>query len=563
MDAGKRLRIQLIALGVLGVLAALTVRCYYLTHIRYEHYRRLADRQQLRKVTEQPLRGGIYDRHGDLLAVSRIVPSLYANPRVIEDPEAVATRLSQLLGRPRSLLARRLGYRKRAFVWLARHLEPRQADAIRALKIKGLGFRREQRRYYPQGALASHLLGFCGTDQVGLEGLELAYDESMRGRRGARVHLRDAKQARVHLAEALGKPGEDGVELELTIDLVVQRIVEQELARAVAEFTPNKACAIVVDAPTGEVLALAGQPTFDPNHFGEAPKEAWRNSALQDTYEPGSTLKPLVAAFGIEEGLVSIDTVFNCHHGRWRHRGRLLHDHGAGHGNLSVAEIVIHSSNIGMAQIGLMLGGARLRRYLKSVGLGYAPEALRLPGAPGRLTPASRWSYYSTTSVPMGHELLCSPLQLAAAINVIAADGRWQPVRVVRALREPGGDRALVGQRLARTRVLSRQTARAMRRVMQRVVEEGTGKRGKVKGVTVGGKTGTAQKRMENGQYSHERYVSSFVAIAPVDRPQLTVVVLMDDPRTDRGKPYGGRVAAPVASAVIRRVMAYREGRMQ
>ena len=566
MDRGVRLRLQLVILGVLAALGALAARCYWIALRRHDHYVEIADQQQLERYPEYAIRGEIRDREGRLLAITRMVPSLSANPRVIADPKAVARALAKVLGRPMDDILGRLVPREDAsgkpakakhFVWLARHLEPAQAQAVRALKIEGLELRDEPRRYYPHGAIAAHAIGFCGIDGGGLEGVERAFDGELAGTHGAFLHVRDALRGQIRMPDALGSPARDGSDVELTLDLAVQRIAEEELQAAVDEFPSQRAVAIVLDAPSGEILALACRPNYDPNDFGAAGRDAWRNTALVDAYEPGSTFKPLVAAVALEHKLFNLNATIDCHQGHWQYRGRTLHD-AHGMGVVSFAEVVVHSSNIGMAQIGLAIGEERLQRYLTIVGCGREPEGLPSLGAsPGKITPKAQWSYYTQTSVPMGHEILVSPIQLAGAINVLAADGLWLPPRLVRAVTPAGGARTPVGASLARARALSRDTAEAMRGVMERVVEEGTGKRAQLTTVSVGGKTGTAQKIMPGGVYSHDHYVSSFVGFAPVDRPRVTVLVLLDDPVLPGEKPYGGRVAAPAASRIIQRALAY------
>jgi len=560
VDREHRLRMELLTLGLLGVFGLLIVRCYYIQGVRHEHYLSIADRQHLRQVKQSPRRGSITDRNGMLLAVSRQLPSVFGNPRRISDPARVAHQLAALLPVDEEKIKARLSRKGRHFVWIARHISPDVASSIRELKLRGIGFRMEAKRSYPNNELAAQLLGFCGTDQQGLAGLERAWSREMNGVPGSQLHLRDGrlKYGTIHMPGALGTPAQHGADVITTIDLAIQRITEKALEAAYQRFKPKRAIAIVLQVGTGDILAMAQRPTFDPNHFARSPKRTWRNAALLDLYEPGSTIKPLIACFALAEGLYDTNSQIDCQNGTWRYRGRTIRDHKR-MGRQSFADVVVHSSNIGMAKITLRLGPARLARYLSASGFAQQPRQLRFPGlVAGRLKARpGPWSYWSTTSVAYGYEIMVSPLQLAAGINMLASGGVRTPPRLVRRLRRPSQPAESVGRRLVTEQVVPRAAARQMCQILARVVEEGTGKKAKLKRYKVGGKTGTAKKLNPDGTWSSTLYRSSFVGFAPVNRPVLTVMVLMDEAQVDSGKPYGGRVAAPTVARIIQQALDY------
>ncbi len=531
MDRKHRLRIELLTLGLLGVFGLLFIRCYYIQQVRHEHYRSIADRQHLRRNKQVPRRGAITDRNGVLLAISRQVPSVWGNPSIIDDPVTVASKLSGVLGVAQDKLLGRLSRKRRHFVWLSRHVSADVAAQVKKLDLAGIGFRMEAKRSYPHQELAAHILGFCGTDQEGLEGVEKAWDQTLAGRLGSKLYLRDGRlrYESIHMPNAIGNAAVHGAGLQLTIDLAIQRIVELALDSASEQFRPKRVTAIVMQVGTGEILALAQRPTFDPNHFRRSPRTSWRNGALLDMYEPGSTIKPLVASFALAERLYSERSMFDCTtSGRWRYRGRTIEDHKA-MGRIRFADVVVHSSNIGIAKMALALGSGRLASYLTAAGFGRALGQLRFPGLPSgqlKARPATPWNYWSLTSVSFGYELMVSPMQLIAGINMLASGGVKTPPRLVRLVRPRGQKPRPVGRRLVTEQVVPRWAAHRMCRILGRVVAEGTGRRAKLPYIKVGGKTGTAKMINPDGTYSSSRYRSSFVGFAPLARPVVTVMVM-------------------------------------
>ncbi|MBI4614363.1 MAG: penicillin-binding protein 2 [Planctomycetes bacterium] len=548
---------------VFAVLVGLAVRLYVVQVERGPRYQRVAMDQHFDQVVTPARRGSILDRNGALLAIAVDRPSIGADRTKVLDPAAAAKRLAPVLGADPAALASRLSRdgRKGRFVWLARKVEPRIADQVYALGISGIEIQMEAARAYPHGRLASHVLGFAGTEGKGLEGLEARFEPLLAGADGVGWVERDGRIASPELCypELLGRPAVDGHDVYLTLDVRCQQIVEEELDRLANEFRPRSAVAIVLASRTGEVLALACRPDFDPNRFTEADRDSYRNRALTDAYEMGSTMKPFTAAAAIQEGTATPETTFFCENGAWHVRqGRILND-AHSFGTLSLREIIAMSSNIGIAKVGQGVGAAALHRTLVRFGFG-APTGIDLPGeSAGVLHPLSRWTADTLASVPMGHEIAATALQLVTAFNVFSTGGILLVPRIVDRVVSVQGDTTHRFAPLSLHRVLDERVARVLATdLLVAVVEEGTGKSARIQGVQVAGKTGTAQKS-EGGAYGGRRYVSSFVAFAPAQAPELTVLVLADEP-TAGSSYYGGTVSAPAAKRILERSLPMRLG---
>ncbi|MHC4606882.1 MAG: peptidoglycan D,D-transpeptidase FtsI family protein, partial [Planctomycetota bacterium] len=431
--------------------------------------------------------------------------------------------------------------------WLKHKLTDGQAAAVRELKIRGVGLRREFQRAYPGGPLGAHVLGLVNIDDLGGEGVERAMDAWLRGGSGRSfvdVDVRRRPVTPVGLRD-------EGASVTLTIDARLQRIAGEELDAAMEEWTPRWASVVVLDPRTGALLAMANRPTFDPNDPGAAEADFRRNRAITDTYEPGSTLKPFWIAGALEEGLVTPGTKFTCE-GSVRLGPRLLHDHKT-HGTVDVTNIIVRSCNVGAAKIGVEhLGAERLRRYADGFGFGRR-TGVELPAeCRGKLKPLDDWTpYYTASSVSIGHEISVTPLQLAAATAVLANGGVRRPVHVVDRVCSASGALLRRTSVPAGRRVLSVRTAKEIRAMLVEAVERGTGRRVRIDGVRVAAKTGTSQKYdPEIRAYSHEKYASSFICFAPAgpdDVPKIVIAVVVDEPQ---GAYYGGRVAAPVARGI-------------
>ena len=555
-----RFRIQMVLVLGLLALSGIGVRLYGLQVVKGQWYGDLAFRQHQRAVVTRAHRGTIHDRNGHVLALSVVRLSLFANPSRIKDPVGTASALGEILGRPAGDLEKRLR-RKGYFVWLGRKLEPTQVAAIRALKVRGLGFREEIKRIYPNGGLACHVLGFSGTDNTGLEGIEARYDAALTGRAGRYRVYRNGRPRGPRLRYPELEEGRSvaGADVVLTLDLWMQYEVEQALDELVRKHAPRAATAIVLDSTTGEVLALAGRPGFDPNKFSKSPREAYRCRAVTDTYEVGSTIKPLVAAAAIAEGLTQPGDEVFCENGSWRIRGRTLHDHKP-FGNLTVSGIIEKSSNIGIAKVASLLGPEVLYSYLSAFGLGRSTHVGLSGEERGIMQPWSRWTSSTMVSIPMGHEIALTPMQLATAFNCLASGGVHVAPRILLRMTGSAGDSSHRFAPMQTARVFKRELVETvMDPMLCQVVQRGTGKRAKIEGLAVAGKTGTAQKiDPETQTYSHSKHVVSFVGYAPADRrqgePKITVMVLVDEPTKEVGG--GGRVAAPVFRQIVHRIFA-------
>jgi cell division protein FtsI/penicillin-binding protein 2 len=547
-----RNRVLLIAaLGLLWV-GAISARLYQLQVLRYEHYQTKARRQQQTVVELDPPRGTIYDARGRELAVSVEVESAWADPADLDDPAATARALAPVLGTDAGSLARRLA-RDGNFVWLARKLDPRVSRAIRRLNLRGIHFLPESKRCYPMGELAAQILGYVGTDNQGLAGLELLYDREVAGRPGRRTLLRDARRGTViapGLASAEPEPGRD---LYLTLDSTIQHIAERELARAVVEHRAKSASMVLLDPASGAVLAMASYPPFDPNRYAEYAPPLWRNRAIMDAYEPGSTFKVVTAAAALGAGLVRPEDVFDCEMGGITLLGIRIRDHKP-YGRLSFADVIAKSSNVGMIKTALLLGDERLYRTIRSLGFG-RPTGIDLPGESGGiLAPVGAWRPLTKAYISFGQGISVTPLQLARAVAAVADEGRLVTPYVVAAIGSGGSIERRHPDPTAAPQPIAPQTAEILKGLLERVVTVGTGRSAAIAGYPVAGKTGTAQKAGIGG-YGHRSYVPSFVGFAPADHPAIVGVVTIDEPQGFAY--YGAQVAAPVFGAVVREVMLY------
>jgi cell division protein FtsI (penicillin-binding protein 3) len=558
-----RRRIGFVAgFGILWVLL-IAARLYDLQVVRYDHYSNKAERQQQRVVALDPPRGTIYDAQGRELAVSIQVDSVYAVPPEIEEPAAAAAALARAIpGLDGVKLARQLTG-DREFIWVARKLDPPTAAKVHALGLKGLYFVPESKRYYPMGELAAQVLGYVGTDNHGLAGLELVYDREITGKPGKRTVLRDARQGTVAAPDLSSAEPEPGHDLYLTLDATVQHIVERELARAIEERHAKRGSAIFLDPRTGGVLAMASYPTFDPNDFSAYLPDSWRNRAIADVYEPGSTFKMVTAAAALEAGVVRASDRIDCGMGTITlFRDIRVHDHER-YGMLSFAQVIAHSSNIGVIRVAQRMTNQRFYDTIRGLGFG-RPLGIDLPGeSAGILHPVERWSLLEKDYIAFGQGVSVTPLQLVAAAGAVANGGVLLKPHMVAAV--SGGDRLERGPergevRLAKFasppvigRPMSTATAAELTRLLEGVVIEGTGKSAAVAGYRVAGKTGTAQIPVRGG---YRGYLPSFVGFAPADRPALVGLVAIAEPQGNEY--YGAQVAAPAFGAIIRQVLLYR-----
>ncbi|CAG0981869.1 cell division protein FtsI (penicillin-binding protein 3) [Geobacteraceae bacterium] len=555
-DAEKwiTLRIRFIG-GFFVLLFALTAsRAFYLQVIKRDYLLKLADRQHQKIVPLTPARGSIYDANGAALAVSVEMDSCYAEPKSIADLNSAAARLAPVLGMPKGTIFKKL-QGNRNFVWLQRRLTPDVVKRIHDLDIEGIGFVKETKRYYPNSEVAAHVIGFTGLDPEGLEGVERRYDSTILGGDGYLVTERDALGRNVALKGTVIQNGAMGHNVTLTLDKNLQYIAEKELAKAVEGSGARAGTAIVMDPQTGRVLAMANYPTFNLNaHVSYAPP-VWRNRAVADSYEPGSTFKTLLIAAALEEKVIRPGDSINCEGGSYAIGGRTIHDTHK-YGRLSIPEILKYSSNIGVAKIGSRLGPSRLYTYLSNFGIG-EKSGIDLPGeTSGMLRQWSQWYGIDLATISFGQGVTASSIQLAAAFSAIANGGVLMKPYLVERVTDNEGNVVKSFEPQARRRVVSPETAKAVARMMEGVAAEGgTGINASVEGYRVAGKTGTAQKvdPVTKG-YSATKRTASFIGFVPADRPRLTILVMIDEPKTSS---YGGVVAAPAFSAIALQGLCY------
>ena len=556
-----RSRRMIVAGGIFTVLFALVaLRALDLAVLRGPALARLAAMQHHQRIELLPHRGPIVDRSGDPLALSVDVPSIYVRPRELRAAGADARlpALATALHMPPRALRAKLAS-SQPFVWLKRQALPREAETVARLELPGVYTVTEGRRFYPHGNLAAHVLGFVGVDSQGLEGLEQRYDRVIRGEPQYLEFDRDAR-GREMFTGGVGAAPDQGNRLELTLDAAIQEATERELQSGVAAARAVGGAAVVLDPATGEVLALANVPTYNPNEPGDAADKRWRdrvrNRAITDPYEPGSTFKAVLAAAAIEEHLVTPGELFFCEHGRFQAGGRTIHD-AHPYGWLSFAEVIQFSSNIGATKVGERLGRDRYHRYLRAFGFGNR-TGIELPGeTPGIMRPVESWSRIDLATLSFGQGVSVTPLQMSTAFAAIANGGTLLRPYVVRRIVAPGGEVVLENEPTAVRRVISTRSARTTTELLRRVVEEegGTGTKARLEEFPVAGKTGTAQKvDPTTGGYSSKR-IGSFAGFVPADEPRAVILVLIDEPSTSS---YGGVVAAPVfraiAAAVLKRL---------
>ncbi|MGD1100597.1 MAG: penicillin-binding protein [Terriglobia bacterium] len=522
-------------------------RLYYFQVIQYVELLARAQRQQQRTVEVAPQRGAIYDRQMNPLAMSLGVDSVFAVPSELTEPQMVASLLAPVLGVDADELRDRF-QTMHSFCWVKRRVISEEATRVRDLNLKGVYFQRETKRFYPKGELAAQAIGYVGLDDRGLGGIEYALDDEIKGKPGRVLLASDARRRTFHSSEWAGIPGKNVL---LTLDEKIQYIAEKALAEEVASAQAAGGVAIVQNPNTGEILALANQPTFNPNDFGASSAAAQLDRAVGWIYEPGSTFKLVTLSAALEENLTNPQEVINCQNGSMVLAGHTIHDHKP-YGDLSVTEVMANSSDVGAIKLGLRLGDERFYRYIQAFGFG-AKTDLELPGEErGLLKPPNRWSGISIGEISMGQEIGVTPLQMVAVFSAIANGGILFQPRIVHDVFLGARHDALAPA--TGRRVISVRTAEIMRQILTAVVDHGTGKPAQLGGYTSAGKTGTAQKIDASGAYSKSHYVGSFIGFAPATRPAVTILVVIDSPV---GAYYGTDVAAPVFRSIAEQTLGY------
>ncbi len=529
-------RMMTVAGLLLGGLVVVAGRAFYLQGLHTDYLQGKGDAVSNRNLTLPAHRGQVSDRNGQLLAISTPVESLWARPAELDLTSAQQVHLANVLGMSKPDLVKKLARKTRGEFSVRRPVTPEQAVGIAAMGVSGLYLRREYRRYYPAGEVAAHVVGFTNVDDKGQEGVERAYQNWLAGREGERQILRDRRGNTIRDLAPI-KTAQMGGNLALALDLKIQYLAHRELAAAMVTHKAKGGSVVVLDAKTGEILALANQPDFNPNNRHNYQPDLMRNRAVIDTFEPGSTIKPFVAAAVLERGLVHPDTVIETPP-TWLVGNKLVRDEHP-HGNLTVTEIIQKSSNVGAAKMAMSLTPQQFWEVLHRVGLGQRPGS-GFPGeTAGRLRDAASWRPVEQATMAYGYGMSVSLLQMARAYMAFANDGEVMPLSFLK--REP---QEIVGEQ-----VFSPNVAREVRAMMEAVTQEGgTGTRTRVPGYRVAGKTGTAHK-IVNGHYAADRYLSSFIGMAPASNPRLIIGVVIDEP--SGGVYYGGSVAGPVFAQVM------------
>ncbi len=547
-----RPRLRLIFSIFICIFSLLLIRLFYYQTIKSGYLSKIASSQHGLVIDLEPARGIIYDRQMRPLVTNVKLHSVFANNRILKDKDKAASLLASALDMDRPSISERLN-KDKGFIWLARKIGEDKARQIKLLKIDGIELLKESKRFYPNGTLAAHLLGFAGLDNIGLEGIELYYDKYLRGIPGKRFTYRDARRRELVAMEYKSIPAEDGAGLVLTIDEVIQHIAERELDKAFKKYKAKGASIVVMDPWTGEILAMASRPSFDLNFYKDISGEVKRNRAVTDFFEPGSIFKIVTAAAALEEKRVAPQDRFFCENGSYFVRGHTLHDH-TPHGWLTFRGVIENSSNIGTVKIAMLIGEAALYKYIKSFGFG-EKTGVDLPGeVTGIARPTKNWSGTSITAIPMGQEVAVTPLQMSVAISAVANGGILVKPYITKRIIGKDGEAIEEFKPTYVRRVISEETARTLKSFLEGVVDKGTGKNAIVPGVKAAGKTGTAQKVEPNGTYSHSKFVASFIGFAPADKPRVAIAVFVDEPR-----PYyfGGVVSAPVFSKVCEETLKY------
>lgn len=540
---------------------AVGTRCFYLQYFRTDYYYQASIKAQKSSFLERPRRGAILDCRGRILAASYKVDTIFAEPRAISDLKKTAESLSAIIGigpveiSKLILTSRNPGYTP---ILIDSKLTEDQRKQI--LKLDGIGIESKWKRVYPLASTAVHVIGFIGTDEHGLAGLELKYDKPLSGSAGRSTFFSDAARRPVHLGQCESF-AQDGSDIILTIDATIQEFAHSALLKQFKAFGAESAVALVMDPCSGAVLSMVSLPDFDPTDLKDADAKSVGNHILSDPYEPGSIFKPIVAAWAIETGSINPNDTIFCENGHYSGKGfGTIGEYREGFGNLTISEILAHSSNIGMAKIGQKMGAAKIYEGIRLFGFG-RKTGIDLPGEePGVVWNLNKWTGYSVARVPFGHEVSVTAMQITCAFCILADDGRVIKPHLVKAVVSDAGKKLEITEPVQTSGfVVSSRTAQwLVRKAMVEVVKNGTGKSAALEKWQVWGKTGTANIANPNGGYDEENYIASFIGGAPVDNPAIVVMVSIRKPNKSLGKGYtGGSVAAPVAKEILEKTLNY------
>ena len=548
----KREHITLLFIVFVIFYFLLAYRLYNIQVLQEEKFKEISRQEHLTSLSIDGERGNIYDRNLNKLALNVSTKSLFATPFLIKNPHVTAQKISTVLDLKVDDILERLN-QKKSFVWIKRKCEDCEVAEIENMNIDGLYFLSENKRYYPNKYLASNMVGFVGIDNQGLEGIELVFDNILKSLPGLMVMERDASGGKIPLSIKELNESKNGESVVLTIDKVIQYITEEALEKAFIKARAKAGIAIVVEPKTGEILAMAVRPTFDPNHFNDFSRDFWRNRAIADAYEPGSTFKIVTISSALEEKVAKLNDQFNCK-GWIKYNGHIFHDIHIHH-EQNLTDIVKNSCNIGVIQVGTRMKESTFEKYIRRYGFGALTD-IELPGEiTGLVRNSSEWSKISLASLSIGQEISVTPIQLIMAISSIANKGILMKPMIVKEILDSDQNKIKIFKPKPIRQVVSQEIALTMSKILEQVVVDGTGTMASIPGYRIAGKTGTAQKfDLSLGKYSDNKYDSLFVGFVPAENPKLSILVLIDEPI---GSYYGGTVAAPVFKEIASKVLPY------
>lgn len=562
MRCKSRNRIPFAIVGVGLVYSLFCARLVDIQVFKHEEYAAIAAQKNSIRQTIQARRGVICDRSGEVLAANIPTRTVAADGSLIQDPKKLAATAAPFLEMDEKELAEKLTLpTNRKYVVIKRGLAEEKYTGLRKLlqasNQRGFLFEPTSARVYPNSEMLSHVIGFLDHENTGIQGIEKTMEGYLHGKDGFRYIERDRTGREIVVYRGQEEAAENGATVELTVDMAMQAILEEEIDNAYRELKPQSVVAILMQPKTGEILAMVNRPSFDLNAVSKAKPEEMKNRAIIDIVEPGSTFKIVVIGGGLNEGVVKPDSLVYCENGNYFYGGRVLRDH-HGYGNISVHDVLMKSSNIGSAKIAMLLGNQRFYEYVKRYGFGER-SGINLPGeVSGIVHPPHRWSGISITRIPMGHEVAVTPLQIVMAMGVIANGGKLMKPHIVRSVTSEKGEPLLKFEPEVVRQVISAEAAHQVNLALIDVVSpKGTASLAKVDGFQVGGKTGTAQRVDPKGGYTPGKYVVSFCGYMPAENPEFVGLVIVDDPQTSAGMNYGGLVAAPIFSRVAEKVARY------
>ena len=560
MKWNSRTRCALVCLAFAGLFSVFSFRLIYLQMIKHDEYAGLAAEKHVYKQSIYAERGAIVDRNDEVLAHNIPGETIVADATHVNDRKALVALLAENLKLPASELLEKLSGSRRYIVLKRQVPQPAAValrEKLRGENLRGIYFERDATRVYPNGSMLCHVIGFTDFDHKGIQGVEASMEQYLHGQDGYRYIEHNRAGQEIVLYRGQERAPRDGYKVQLTVDLNLQHIVENEIDAAVREYRPEKATIILMRPHTGEILAMANRPHFDLNERSEAKPEQMKNRAIIDMMEPGSTFKIVTAAAALNEKKVRPDTYIHCENGIWNYGGRPLHDH-HGYGSMSVQDILVKSSNIGAAKLAISVGEQKFYEYIRRFGFGER-TGVELPGEiPGIIRAPQMWSKISITRIPMGHEVGVTPLQMTAAMAAIANGGKLVTPRIVRSITTAEGETVSEFTPTVLRQVISPQTAQQIGEALRGVVSErGTAKSAAVAGFNICGKTGTAQKVDPNGGYTPGKYVVSFSGYMPAEHPEIVALVVLDDAKTGSELNYGGTVAAPIFSRIAEKAARY------